>query len=106
MNRNENVEDVLRQSLPSASSEEAGSARDRVYSRLRSGSAGVLREDLINFNPPRTSARRWFAAAVAAALAIGAVWAGSAWQSQRGHPTFENAEGSRMVLPQEIVRSM
>jgi uncharacterized protein (TIGR03435 family) len=106
MKRNENVEDILKQSLPSASAEEAGSATERVFSRLRSGSAGVLREDLIDFAPSRTLAWRWLPAVAAAAILIGVVWAGLAWQGQRGYPMLETTAGSRAIPPKEMVRSM
>jgi uncharacterized protein (TIGR03435 family) len=91
-----NFEDLIKQVLPSASSEEVESARVRIFHSLKSDSGAAVSHPLREFRFAPASIWHRAAAwgAVAAVLAAG-VWIGLAWHQSRSiYAVLKTADGS------------
>jgi uncharacterized protein (TIGR03435 family) len=90
-----NIDDVLKQTLPSAPRGQMDAALDRVHARLRSDSEPRV------FAPrdsrPSTSTRTWQPAirmAAAAAVVIAAIWGATSFRDPGVYAVLEAADGS------------
>jgi uncharacterized protein (TIGR03435 family) len=85
MNHDENIEEFLKQSLPSASQEQAEAAGSRVFDRLLADPGSRPNPAIVDFDLSRSNGWRWVPAmAAAAAIVIAFVWSGIApWGEQK-----------------------
>jgi uncharacterized protein (TIGR03435 family) len=94
MKRNENIEEILRNSLPSASRQQAEAAAAKVFERLQSDSRGMPDPALVNFDPRRHTGWRWVPVmAAAAAVVVATIWTGIAWNNARRFAVAQTADG-------------
>ena len=99
----ENVEEILRNSLPSVSTQYAESVGNRVLEELQSGPARVPRRTFMAFGPSSRLDWRWGRTlAVAAAIAIVVLM--PITLLRRAPAVFEDAAGSRRIQFDEVVR--
>jgi uncharacterized protein (TIGR03435 family) len=99
----ENIDDVLKRALSSASAEEMECARDRIFDTLKTDDGAPVNHPLSKFEAPRTS-RRWWLAIPAAAAIVLTVFMGAMWQ--RPSAVVERIDGSVSRLAfGETVRS-
>jgi uncharacterized protein (TIGR03435 family) len=97
-----NIEEVLRHALPSASKEQREGARERIYNRVvRQAAVCDSAEPVADFGSARFPWRRSVQLAAAAVFVAAAIWAGLAWQARR---TLAVRAGER-IYAGEIVRS-
>jgi uncharacterized protein (TIGR03435 family) len=104
MKRNDdNIEEVLRQSLPSASKEQLESARGRVYDYATSDATVVLGEAEIPAR--RRFGWGWIPALTAAAVVIASIWVSARWQDRGVYAVLETPSGSmyRLVADEKLV---
>jgi uncharacterized protein (TIGR03435 family) len=100
MKRNDdNIEEVLKHSLPSASKEQLDSARGRVYDYATSDATVVLDEGEIPLR--RRFGWAWIPALTAAAVVIASIWVGARWQDREVYAVLETPSGSMYRLVDE-----
>jgi uncharacterized protein (TIGR03435 family) len=99
MKRNDdNIEEVLKRSLPSATKEQMESARGRVYDYATSGNAVDLDEGSISVQ--RRFGWAWIPAMTAAAVVLVSLWIGTRYQERGVYGVLEipNSSGSGGTL--------
>jgi uncharacterized protein (TIGR03435 family) len=100
MKRNEdNIEEVLKRSLPSAPKEQMESARGRVYDYATSDKAVDLDEG--DFRGQRRFGWAWIPAMTAAAVVLVSLWVGARYQERGVYAVLESPNGSMYRLVDE-----
>jgi uncharacterized protein (TIGR03435 family) len=103
-NEEENVEKILRNSLPSVSTQYAESVGNRILEGLQSGPSRVPRRTFMDFRAPSRLDSRWGRVlAIAAAIAI--VVLIPITMLRRASAVFEDASGSRRIQFGEVVHA-